>query len=356
MSLIELRNLSKVYGHGLKALDNISLDISAGEWVSIMGPSGSGKTTLLNIIGLLDKPTSGSVFIDGKETNRFSEKEMTVFRRQMVGLVFQQFHLVPHLTALENVMLAQYFHSIVDQQQAVELMSRIGLGERLHHLPSQLSGGEQQRVCIARALINEPKVLLADEPTGNLDEENEKGIIRLLMRLHEQEGLTIMMVTHDPTVGRMADRRIELDHGRITAATPMSKQIEDDIDDALEQLWLLREDRKMDLGHIVSESAMILKEDMLSHLRSIRLIQMEDGSLSFTAIGESRARDIIRRHRLGECLFAQTFGMPTREASDEACQLEHIISQEVAERICSFLGHPAKCPHGQDIPPGRCCN
>ncbi|HJZ12090.1 MAG TPA: ABC transporter ATP-binding protein, partial [Acidobacteriota bacterium] len=161
MSLIELRNVSKVYGDGLKALDNISLDISAGEWVSIMGPSGSGKTTLLNILGVLDKPTSGSVLIDGKETNRFSEKEMTVFRRQMVGLVFQQFHLVPHLTALENVMLAQYFHSIVDQQQATELMSRIGLSERLHHLPSQLSGGEQQRVCIARALINEPKVLLA---------------------------------------------------------------------------------------------------------------------------------------------------------------------------------------------------
>ena len=165
-----------------------------------------------------------------------------------------------------------------------------------------------------------------------------------------------MMVTHDPTVGRMADRRIELDHGRITAATPMSKQIEDDIDDALEQLWLLHEEKKMDLGHIASGSAVILKEDMLSHLRSIRLIQMEDGSLSFTSTGESRARDIIRRHRLGECLFAQTFGMPTREASDEACQLEHIISQEVAERICSFLGHPAKCPHGHDIPPGRCCD
>jgi putative ABC transport system ATP-binding protein len=351
--MIELKEVTKVYPNGLKALDQFNLQIAPAEWVSVMGPSGSGKTTLLNIIGLLDRPSSGSVWIDGKETSSFTEKEMTAFRRQKVGMIFQQFHLVSHLTALENVMLAQYFHSIVDEEQASDLMNRIGLGDRLKHLPSELSGGEQQRVCIARALINEPKILLADEPTGNLDENNEKEIIRLLMKLHEQEGLTILMVTHDLAVGRMADRQIELDHGRLIAATAMVKQIEDDIDDALEQLWLLHEENKLDRNHAMQGP--LLKEDMISHLRAIRMIQMDNGSISFTASGENRARDIIRRHRLGECLFAQTFGLSTREASDEACQLEHIISQDVAERICSFLGHPLQCPHGHNIPPGRCC-
>jgi putative ABC transport system ATP-binding protein len=352
--MIQLKDVTKVYPNGLKALDQFNLEIAPAEWVSVMGPSGSGKTTLLNIIGLLDRPSSGSVLIDGKETSRFTEKEMTSFRRQKVGLIFQQFHLVPHLTALENVMLAQYFHSIVDVEQASQLMSRIGLGDRLKHLPSELSGGEQQRVCVARALINEPKILLADEPTGNLDEENEREIMRLLMKLHEREGLTILMVTHDLEVGRMADRQIEMSHGHLISATALVKQIEDDIDDAMEQLWLLHEENRLNRDQAMQ--VRILKEEMISHLRSLRMIHMENGSISFTSEGEMRARDIIRRHRLGECLFAQTFGLSTREASDEACQLEHIISQDVAERICSFLGHPLLCPHGHNIPPGRCCN
>lgn len=354
MNGIRLEQVTKIYQNGLKALDHFDLEIVPGEWVSVMGPSGSGKTTLMNLIGLLDSPTSGSIYINGKETSHFSEKEMTLFRRRTVGMIFQQFHLVPHLTALENVMLAQYFHSIVDKEQAVNLLSRIGLQERLRHYPSELSGGEQQRVCIARALINEPKILLADEPTGNLDEQNEKEIIRLLLKLHEEEGLTILMVTHDLTVGRMADRQIELNHGRLIAATPMVKQLEDDIDDAMEQLWLLHEEGQMDKDH-VQKNSLILKEEVLSHLRAIRLVQMDNGSIRFTVAGEQRARDIIRRHRLGECLFAQTFGLSTREASDEACQLEHIISQEVAEKICTFLGHPTLCPHGHSIPPGNCC-
>ena len=354
MSMIELQQITKVYPNGLKAVDQLDLEIQAGEWVSLMGPSGSGKTTVLNLIGLLDQPSSGSLRIDGKEVSQFTAKDMTIFRRQKVGMIFQQFHLIPHLTALENVLLAQYFHSIVDEEQAIDLMNRLGLGERLRHLPSQLSGGEQQRVCIARALINEPKILLADEPTGNLDEKNEKEIIRLLMKLHEKEGLTILMVTHDLLVGRVADRQIELNHGRLISNTPLVKQIEDDIDDALEHLWLLRERNRLDHSNVNRVSS--LNEELMSHLRSIRLIQTENGSISFTSQGEVRARDIIRRHRLGECLFAQTFGLPTREASDEACQLEHIISQDVAERICSFLGHPVRCPHGHEIPPGLCCN
>jgi DtxR family Mn-dependent transcriptional regulator len=175
------------------------------------------------------------------------------------------------------------------------------------------------------------------------------------MKLHEQDGLTILMVTHDLSVGRMADRQIEMSHGRLASATFLVKQIEDDIDDALEQLWLLREEERLNLENVVNGS-LLLNEQIIAHLRSIRLIQGENGTLSFTGTGEARARDIIRRHRLGECLFAQTFGLSTREASNEACQLEHIISQDVAERICTFLGHPQLCPHGHHIPPGRCCS
>ncbi|HEY7160090.1 MAG TPA: iron dependent repressor, metal binding and dimerization domain protein [Acidobacteriota bacterium] len=145
-----------------------------------------------------------------------------------------------------------------------------------------------------------------------------------------------------------------MSHGRLASATFLVKQIEDDIDDALEQLWLLKEENRLNLEGIRNGSS-LLNEQIISHLRSIRLIQAENGSLVFTQPGETRARDIIRRHRLGECLFAQTFGLSTREASNEACQLEHIISQDVAERICTFLGHPQLCPHGHEIPPGRCC-
>lgn len=351
--LIELQQVSKVYANGLKALDRFDLRIPAGEWLSIMGPSGSGKTTLLNLVGLLDRQTSGRVLIDGKDTSLFSEREMTVFRRETVGLVFQQFHLVPHLTALENVMLAQYFHSVVDRKQAVELLSRVGLSERLEHLPAQLSGGEQQRVCIARALINEPKILLADEPTGNLDEANEHEVLRLLMELHKQEHLTIMLVTHDVTVGRMGDRQIEVNHGRLASSTFLTRHIEEEVENALEQLWLLRECGSLDAG---SNGHRRPDSELLSHMESISLVESKDDHILFTPEGERRAENIIRRHRLGECLFQQTFGLPPGEASGEACRFEHIIGHDVADRICTFLGHPAVCPHGHPIPPGACCN
>ncbi|KKM09556.1 GTPase [Clostridiales bacterium PH28_bin88] len=213
MSLLELKGVSKVYGN-VHALQAVDLVVEAGEWVSIMGPSGSGKTTLMNIIGCMDKPTSGSVWIDGVDTARLSPRELTEVRRDKVGLVFQQFHLIPHLTAQENVMVAQYYHSMPDEREALEALKRVGLAERARHLPSQLSGGEQQRVCIARALINYPAIILADEPTGNLDEANERMVMDLFRELH-REGHTIIMVTHDPEVGEMAERRVTLEHGRI---------------------------------------------------------------------------------------------------------------------------------------------
>jgi putative ABC transport system ATP-binding protein len=215
--LVQVENLEKHFA-GVRALGGLSFEVEAGEWIAIMGPSGSGKTTLINILGGLDQPTSGRVVVDGMEIGQLRERELTRYRSEKIGFVFQQFHLVPYLTALENVMLAQYFHSITDEKEAGEALRRVGLQERMEHLPSQLSGGEQQRVAIARALINHPKLILADEPTGNLDEENEATILKLLHELH-CAGHTILVVTHSLVIGNLADRRVELEHGRLARIT-----------------------------------------------------------------------------------------------------------------------------------------
>ena len=213
MGLLELRDISMIYGN-VKALQNIQLTVRQGEWLAIMGPSGSGKTTLMNIIGCMDKATSGSIVLDGLDLSALDSKSLTAIRRDKIGLVFQQFHLIPYLTALENVMVAQYYHSLPDEQEAMAALARVGLQERARHLPSQLSGGEQQRVCIARALINYPMLILADEPTGNLDEANESIVLGIFEQLH-REGHTIITVTHDPEVAELAERCIVLEHGRI---------------------------------------------------------------------------------------------------------------------------------------------
>jgi putative ABC transport system ATP-binding protein len=214
MHSVILESVSKSYNHKVTALRDISLMIEKNTWIAVMGPSGSGKSTLLNIIGGLDRPATGKVIVEGEDISGLSPKSMAVFRREKVGLVFQQFYLVPYLTALENVMLAQYFHSMTDEQEAAEALARVGLGDRLQHLPAELSGGEQQRVCIARALINHPRLILADEPTGNLDAENERIVLELLERLH-RDGHTIVVVTHAPHIGERAQRIIRLDHGRL---------------------------------------------------------------------------------------------------------------------------------------------
>ncbi len=220
--LVQVEGLTKVYGK-VRALDGVTFDVEAGEWIAMMGPSGSGKTTLINILGGLDTPTSGRAVVDGVDVARFDEAGLTRYRAEKVGFVFQQFHLVPYLTAIENVMLAQYFHSTTDENEAKKALERVGLGDRLTHVPAQLSGGEQQRVAVARSLINHPKLLLADEPTGNLDETNEQIVIDLLRELHV-EGHTILMVTHDPSIGRLADRRIDLAHGRLQQIITISAE------------------------------------------------------------------------------------------------------------------------------------
>ncbi|MDR3130524.1 MAG: ABC transporter ATP-binding protein [Treponema sp.] len=213
MNLLELTDISKVYGN-LKALRDINLTVKQGEWLAIMGPSGSGKTTMMNIIGCMDKPSFGTVFLDGLNISKESGGNLTALRRDKIGLIFQQFHLINYLSALENIMVAQYYHSLPDEKEALEALDRVGLADRAKHLPSQLSGGEQQRVCIARALINYPKLILADEPTGNLDEANENIVIDIFRKLHA-EGSTIIVVTHDPEVAEDAERTVILEHGRI---------------------------------------------------------------------------------------------------------------------------------------------
>ena len=214
MALLELKDISKIYSGGtVKALNHVSLSVNEGEWVAIMGPSGSGKSTMMNIIGCMDKPSMGQVILDGKDIAQESGKSLTQIRRDKIGLIFQQFHLVNYLTALENVMVAQYYHSMPDEKEAMEALERVGLSQRAKHLPSQLSGGEQQRVCIARALINHPQLILADEPTGNLDEANENMVIDIFKKLHA-EGRTIIVVTHAPEVAAFAERTIVLEHGK----------------------------------------------------------------------------------------------------------------------------------------------
>lgn len=211
--IIIFKNIVKDYGSVL-ALNNISLSLEEGMEHIIMGPSGSGKTTILNLIAGLDTPSAGEIIVDGKSLSNLKKEELSEFRREKIGIVFQQFHLIPYLNALENVMLAQYFHSMPDKNDAILALELVGLKERAKHLPSELSGGEQQRVAIARAITNNPKIILADEPTGNLDEENERIVLSIFKQLKD-EGKTLVMVTHNQQIASIGDNIIRLEHGKI---------------------------------------------------------------------------------------------------------------------------------------------
>src|SRR5579862_7082306 len=369
----------------IRALDDFTLTVDPGEWVSIMGPSGSGKSTLVNLIGCLDRPSTGEIWLDGQNVAGIPAAELNRVRAEKIGFIFQQFHLIPFLTAVENVMLAQYFHSMTDEKEAVEALARVGLGDRAHHLPSQLSGGEQQRVCIARALINDPKIILADEPTGNLDAVNEEIVLRLLREFHRQRR-TIVMVTHDPVVARLADRRIEFHHGKIESQEVFAMADEEQFDEVLEELWVLAEHgeiaevERMEVHGALPVSIAIEKMIELglvtakphppeSHHHKPFVnpchdalkptaVSTGDGSLivELTSRGRQRAADIVRRHRLAERLFTDSLAMDSEtEIEQQACKFEHILSPEATDKICSFLGHPRTCPHGALIPPGPCC-
>ena len=213
MEILKFEGICKYFGE-VKALDNISFDVLSGEWVSIMGPSGSGKSTLVNILSLMDTPTAGRYILGGADASALNDEQILEFRRKKIGLVFQQFHLIPYLTAVENVMLNQYYHSCVDEDSAKAALEKVGLGHRITHRPSELSGGEQQRVCIARALINDPDIIIADEPTGNLDEANERVVLQLFQTLRG-EGKTLLLVTHNEELGKFADKVVRLRHGKL---------------------------------------------------------------------------------------------------------------------------------------------
>ena len=220
MNVIEVRNVWKIYGRGeaeTVALRGVSLAIKKGEFVAIMGPSGSGKSTLMHIIGLLDTPTKGKVLIKGRDVSMLSENQRAILRRKTVGFVFQQYTLSPSLTALENVELPMIFAGVprdVRRKRAKKLLEMVDMGDRLNYHPGQLSGGQQQRVAIARALANDPEIILADEPTGNLDTERGEKVLEIFHRLNEQ-GKTIVLVTHNPEVAGHAERVIKIRDGRI---------------------------------------------------------------------------------------------------------------------------------------------
>jgi len=391
--MIRLKGVTKSYpakaeqnnGGLIRALDDISLEIAPGEWVAMMGPSGSGKSTLVNLIGCLDRPTAGEIWLDGEDVAGFSAADLNRVRAEKIGFVFQQFHMIPYLTAVENVMLAQYFHSMTDEKEALEALERVGLKERAYHLPSQLSGGEQQRVCIARALINDPKIVLADEPTGNLDAANEEIVLRLLRELHKQ-GRTIVMVTHDPVVARLADRRVELHHGKIAAQEVFFMADEEQFDEILEELFVLQEHGQLAESDRMEVHGALPVSIALEKLQGMDLVitrphppephehkpfvnpchdalkpagvSIGDGALvvELTPRGQKRAADIIRRHRLAERLFTDSLAMDSEtEIEQQACKFEHILSPEATDKICIFLNHPRTCPHGSPIPPGPCC-
>jgi putative ABC transport system ATP-binding protein len=218
--MIRTENLTKVYRLGtveVQALRDVNLEIKDGEFIAIIGPSGSGKSTLLNLIGCLDKPTRGSVFIDGINTGELSENGLAEIRREKIGFIFQQFNLIHTLNALENVALPMFFAGVrheIRMRRAEELLAKVGLGDRIYHKPSELSGGEQQRIAIARALSNNPEIIIGDEPTGNIDTAAGKVIMDILEGLN-QEGKTIIVVTHDAEVAARADRTKRMRDGRV---------------------------------------------------------------------------------------------------------------------------------------------
>lgn len=219
MKILEVKNLCKTYGKGdtiVKALDNVSFSVEKGEFIAIVGPSGSGKSTLLHILGGVDVPTSGNVIIDKTDISQLNETALAIFRRRQIGLVYQFYNLIPILTVEENLTLSLLLDGKKPDAKTVgNLVNQLGLEQRLQHLPNQLSGGQQQRVSIGRALINNPALLLADEPTGNLDSENSREIISLLRRFNKQSNQTVIIITHDERIALSADRVIAIEDGKI---------------------------------------------------------------------------------------------------------------------------------------------
>jgi putative ABC transport system ATP-binding protein len=219
MSVIQIENVKKIYQMGenqVAALRGVSLEIEPGEMVAITGPSGSGKSTLMNILGCLDQPTEGVYRLDGMDVQNMDDDQLATIRNKKIGFVFQSFNLLPRTTALDNVELPLVYAGTADRRgRAVNALEQVGLGDRIHHRPNELSGGQQQRVAIARALATEPAIILADEPTGNLDSQSGAEIMNIFKRLNREQGMTVILVTHDPDVAANAERTIQVKDGRV---------------------------------------------------------------------------------------------------------------------------------------------
>jgi len=223
MALLEARDITKIYKagvHEIAVLKDVDLDVQEGEFIAIVGKSGSGKSTLMNILGCLDVATSGTYKVNGQDVSRLSVDQLANIRNKKIGFIFQQFHLLPDMTALENVqlpLLYAYQTEKTAREQAKKMLELVGLADRKNHLPTELSGGEQQRVAVARALINQPSIILADEPTGNLDSATEQKILELMQTMHKEKNVTMVVITHDEHIANEADRIVRLHDGKITA-------------------------------------------------------------------------------------------------------------------------------------------
>lgn len=349
MAFVEVRDLSKRFGR-VVAVDRVSLSIDRGEWLAVLGPSGSGKSTLLNCLAQLQVPDEGSIVLDGQDTVHLAEGERAALRREAIGIVFQQFHLLPYLTAVENVMVAQWLHSMADRSEAAAALDRVGLGDRLDHLPRQLSGGEQQRACIARALVNRPKLLLADEPTGSLDEASQASVLDLISGLHA-DGMTLVTVTHDLAVGRRADRELVLEHGRVSGSVTSADAAESELESVLQGAWRCVEDGVPATRETLQRGS---GRRSLDACIAREYIILDGAAFRLTAAGTMRARDIVRRRRLAERLLQQALH-ETPAGEDDGCGRDRALAEATADATCAFLGHPRTCPHGRAVPAGGCC-
>jgi len=350
---LHFESVTRAYPRGPVALKDFTVSIAPGEFCAVIGPSGSGKSTFLHLAAGLDRPEEGRILLDGRDIVPMTDRERIRIRREKIGMVFQSFYTVPYLSAVENVMLAQDLHSMADEEEARRALNRVGLTERADALPSQLSGGELQRVCIARALVNQPALLLADEPTGNLDEGNERIVLDLFRELH-RTGQTIVLVTHDLTVAKLADTRLTLEHGRLVGTFLTPEETEEAMDEILERIWILQERGEATMERLTS-GARGATRTMLSRMETNGLLIPDSEFVRLTTAGFERAQNLIRRQRLAETLFLQTLGMDAKVTEREACVFEHILSTEMTDSICTFLGHPPACPHGAKIPRGACC-
>jgi putative ABC transport system ATP-binding protein len=349
-ALLRVRDLAKRFGR-VVALDGVSLDLESGEWLAVLGPSGSGKSTLLHCLAQLQEADSGSVVLDGAELTTLAADEKARLRREALGIVFQQFHMLPYLTAVENVMLAQFFHSMADRAEAEEALRRVGLGDRLQHLPRELSGGEQQRCCVARALINRPKLLLADEPTGSLDRASRDAVLDLFTQLHG-EGHAIITVTHDPAVGRRADKELLLEHGRVSGSVAAPRDAESELDLVLERAWAAGETGGAPTREALSRG--LGRRAFDACVARTHLVE-EGARVTLLPSGRARAREVVRRRRLAERLVQQALHGAEVERPGGDCPTDHLLAPEAVDATCAFLGHPRTCPHDRVIPDGPCC-